>query len=88
MSWKEEKVLDGVFREELLHNTMTEAEQAKARMEEAVYGGALHAEEHTANRLENTKQKQEKPCRAGLFLFLLFGDIPKGFIQITLECVL
>ena len=60
MSWKEEAVLDGVFREELQHNTMTEAEQAKARMEEAVYGGTLHAEEHTANRLENTKQNTKK----------------------------
>ena len=60
MSWKEEDVLDGVFREELQQNAMTEAEQAKARMEEAVYGGTLHAENHTANQAENTKQTTKK----------------------------
>ena len=60
MSWKEEEVLDGVFREELQQNAMTEAEQAKARMEEAVYGGTLHAEKHTANQAENTKQTTKK----------------------------
>jgi serine protease Do len=60
MSWKEEEVLDGVFREELQQNAMTEAEQAKARMEEAVYGGTLHAEKHTANQVENTKQTTKK----------------------------
>lgn len=60
MSWKEEEVLDGVFREELQQNAMTEAEQAKARMEEAVYGGTLHAENHTANQAENTKQTTKK----------------------------
>ena len=49
MSWKEEEILDGVFREELQQNAMTDAEQAKARMEEAVYGGTLHAEKHTAH---------------------------------------
>jgi serine protease Do len=60
MSWKEEEVLDGVFREELQQNAITEAEQAKARMEEAVYGGTLHAEKHTANQVENTKQTTKK----------------------------
>jgi serine protease Do len=60
MSWKEEEVLDGVFREELQQNAMTEAEQAKARMEEAVYGGTLHAEKYTANQAENTKQNTKK----------------------------
>jgi serine protease Do len=60
MSWKEEEVLDGVFREELQQNVLTEAEQAKARMEEAVYGGTLHAEKHTANQVENTKQTTKK----------------------------
>ena len=71
MSWKEEEVLDGVFREELQQNAMTEAEQAKARMEEAVYGGTLHAEKHTANQAENTKQTAKKKKR-GAFLKLLF----------------
>ena len=60
MSWKEEEILDGVFREELQQNAMTDAEQAKARMEEAVYGGTLHAENHTANQAENTKQTTKK----------------------------
>ena len=60
MSWKEEEVLDGVFRDELQQNAMTEAEQAKARMEEAVYGGTLHAEKYTANQAENTKQTTKK----------------------------
>ena len=60
MSWKEEEILDGVFREELQQNAMTDAEQAKARMEEAVYGGTLHAEKHTANQVENTKQTTKK----------------------------
>ncbi len=60
MSWKEEEIIDGVFREQMQHNTMTEADTAKARMEEAVYGGNLHAEDNTNNRKTATAQKTKK----------------------------
>ncbi len=57
---KQEEIRDGVFREELQQNTMTEADTAKARMEEAVYGGTLHAEERNRNRTETTEKETKK----------------------------
>lgn len=60
MSWKEEEIVDGVFREQMQHNTMTEADTAKARMEDAVYGGNLHAEDPDNNRKTAHAQKAKK----------------------------
>lgn len=73
MSWKEEPnhetsyasagtedVIDGIFHEEMQRTTMTDADTARARMEEAVYKGDLHAEDTTANRTAATTQKAKK----------------------------
>ena len=71
MSWKEETVteqkeetketvMDGVFREEIQHTTVTEAEAARARMEDAMYGGNLHAEDSTVNRTATAAKKTKK----------------------------
>ena len=71
MSWKEETVtepkndtgetvMDGVFREEMQRNTMTETDTARARMEDAVYGGNLHAEDSTVNRTATAAKKTKK----------------------------
>ncbi len=60
MSWKEEEIIDGVFREQMQRNTMTEADAARTRMEEAVYGGNLHAEDNAANPTAATAQKTKK----------------------------
>ncbi|MBQ2836723.1 MAG: hypothetical protein IJE67_01185, partial [Peptococcaceae bacterium] len=73
MSWKEdtndtttyrtnhtqEEILDGVFREEMQQSTVTEAEKAKARMEDAVYKGSLHTEERTANHAAAAKKPKK-----------------------------
>ena len=71
MSWKKETVtepkndtretvMDGVFREEMQRNTMTETDTARARMEDAVYGGNLHAEDSTVNRTATAAKKTKK----------------------------
>ena len=71
MSWKEETVtepkndtretvMDGVFREEMQRNTMTETDTARARMEDAVYGGNLHTEDSTVNRTATAAKKTKK----------------------------
>lgn len=87
MSWKEESEYNTSHRthdtnssyEELQYNTMTEAEQAKARMEEAVYGGALHAEHHGNTQQErNTKKKKNSLTvivATGLICSLIGGGI-------------
>ena len=85
MSWKEdtndtttyrtnhtqEEILDGVFREEMQQSTVTEAEKAKARMEDAVYKGSLHTEEHTANHAAAAK----KPKKNGFAIIVATGLI-------------
>ena len=85
MSWKEdtndtttygtnhtqEEILDGVFREEMQQSTVTEAEKAKARMEDAVYKGSLHTEEHTANHAAAAK----KPKKNGFAVIVATGLI-------------
>lgn len=85
MSWKEdtndtttyrtnhtqEEILDGVFREEMQQSTVTEAEKAKARMEDAVYKGSLHTEERTANHAAAAK----KPKKNGFAVIVATGLI-------------
>ena len=85
MSWKEdtndtttyrtnhtqEEILDGVFREEIQQSTVTEAEKAKARMEDAVYKGSLHTEERTANHAAAAK----KPKKNGFAVIVATGLI-------------
>ena len=85
MSWKEdtndtttyrtnhtqEEILDGVFREEMQQSTVTEAEKAKARMEDAVYKGNLHTEERTANHAAAAK----KPKKNGFAVIVATGLI-------------
>ncbi|MBO5114768.1 MAG: trypsin-like peptidase domain-containing protein [Peptococcaceae bacterium] len=85
MSWKEdindtttyrtnhtqEEILDGVFREEMQQSTVTEAEKAKARMEDAVYKGSLHTEEHIANHAAAAK----KPKKNGFAVIVATGLI-------------
>ncbi|MBQ7026721.1 MAG: trypsin-like peptidase domain-containing protein [Peptococcaceae bacterium] len=85
MSWKEdandtttyrtnhtqEEILDGVFREEMQQSTVTEAEKAKARMEDAVYKGSLHTEERTTNHAAAAK----KPKKNGFAVIVATGLI-------------
>ena len=85
MSWKEdtndtttyrtnhtqEEILDGVFREEIQQSTVTEAEKAKTRMEDAVYKGSLHTEERTTNHAAAAK----KPKKNGFAVIVATGLI-------------
>ncbi|MBO5301729.1 MAG: trypsin-like peptidase domain-containing protein, partial [Peptococcaceae bacterium] len=67
----QEEILDGVFREEMQQSTVTEAEKAKARMEDAVYKGSLHTEERTANHAAAAK----KPKKNGFAVIVATGLI-------------
>ncbi len=93
MSWKEdtndtttyrtnhtqEEILDGVFREEMQQSTVTEAEKAKARMEDAVYKGSLHTEERMANHASAAKKLKKNGfaviVATGLICSIVGGSI-------------
>lgn len=75
MSWKEES-MDGAMQESMQHTTMSEADTARTRMEDAVYGGNLHAEQtDTAAGSANTNSTQKKKKKNGFAVIVATGLI-------------
>ncbi len=80
-------IMEGVFREHYdAYNTMAEsnsdqptAQEARARMEDAVYGGTLHAEDNRTNTNKKQKAKKKNGFAAivatGLICSLVGGSI-------------